>query len=705
MDAIEQARRYVAAIPGAVSGSGGHNQTFGVACALVHGFALNDADAWAVLCEYNARCSPLWSAKELRHKLDSAAQAQSHEKPRGHLLSKQSVRYRFGASDVKEKHTSISYTQSQSTRAGTTTTSAGGAADRRESSAQATAYDLSDARDVPPPMPDGTRALLKALFRPGEGICICPATDNDEGREIPRDGGVTLSLEEWLSKLDDKQGDPNKIFFSRKDDGRGVNGIFFRINPMQQGRGTDADVTDLRHALIEFDDISKREQWALITKSRIPCTAVTDSGGKSLHALVRVDAQNRAEYAERVAMLYGHFAEHQRPDEKNKNPSRFSRLPNCMRGTQRQELLALNVGAASFTEWMAGISGDTVGDCRRFSQLMAMDTAHDPNCVIGFRDGKTLRYLCKGKSAWLLGPSGVGKSSLVAEFAIGWGLGLPVFGIQPRGKLKSIIVQAENDDHDLAEMVQGVASAHGLTLGTEAFSIIDGNVMFKTESTSLREVFVERIHRLVDRERPDLLWVDPLLSFAGIDVSKQDQCSEFLRTMLNPMLEATGVVMVGVHHTGKPKAQKDTKHWTAIDYAYSGLGSSELVNWARAVMVVKPAGDEGQFELKLAKRGSRAGATHLDGEWTTTVFLQHSKSGGVRWEQIDEPVKSRYSASKGFDSVAFMAHVGQRAMQYKALISEIEEFAGVKERKAKDLWGQVKENFNKDNDGFYSPKG
>jgi hypothetical protein len=45
---------------------------------------------------------------------------------------------------------------------------------------------------------------------------------------------------------------------------------------------------------------------------------------------------------------------------------------------------------------------------------------------------------------------------------------------------------------------------------------------------------------------------------------------------------------LALHHTGKPKTLKETKNWTDIDYAYSGLGSSELVNWARAVMVLKP---------------------------------------------------------------------------------------------------------------------
>lgn len=84
---VERARRYVATMEPAISGSGGHNATFRAACVLIHGFALDESDAWDVLCEYNGRqCVPPWSERELRHKLESARDCTTHEKPRGHLL-------------------------------------------------------------------------------------------------------------------------------------------------------------------------------------------------------------------------------------------------------------------------------------------------------------------------------------------------------------------------------------------------------------------------------------------------------------------------------------------------------------------------------------------------------------------------------------------------------------------------------------------
>ena len=94
-----RAGQYVAKIPGAVSGSGGHNQTFSVAVALVHGFALPEPQAWPILMEYGATCSPPWSLPELRHKLASAVAATSHQKPRGHLLGTQAATVRYMAEE------------------------------------------------------------------------------------------------------------------------------------------------------------------------------------------------------------------------------------------------------------------------------------------------------------------------------------------------------------------------------------------------------------------------------------------------------------------------------------------------------------------------------------------------------------------------------------------------------------------------------
>ena len=80
---IERARRYLAAMPPAVSGQGGHDQTFDAACSLVLGFGLSIPEAAPLLAEYNQRCQPPWSDAELAHKLDDADKCPGD---RGYLL-------------------------------------------------------------------------------------------------------------------------------------------------------------------------------------------------------------------------------------------------------------------------------------------------------------------------------------------------------------------------------------------------------------------------------------------------------------------------------------------------------------------------------------------------------------------------------------------------------------------------------------------
>jgi hypothetical protein len=82
---IQRARAYLAKMPPAISGNGGHNATFAAACALVRGFALSEEDAYDILAsDYNPRCEPPWVEWELRHKVRSAMENGST--PLGYLL-------------------------------------------------------------------------------------------------------------------------------------------------------------------------------------------------------------------------------------------------------------------------------------------------------------------------------------------------------------------------------------------------------------------------------------------------------------------------------------------------------------------------------------------------------------------------------------------------------------------------------------------
>ncbi|MBN8597221.1 MAG: bifunctional DNA primase/polymerase [Planctomycetes bacterium] len=82
---VRRASAYLAAMPPAISGNGGHSRTYAAATALVHGFGLDQHTAMRLLLdEYNPRCEPPWTDKDLLHKISDAS-SKPHERPYGWL--------------------------------------------------------------------------------------------------------------------------------------------------------------------------------------------------------------------------------------------------------------------------------------------------------------------------------------------------------------------------------------------------------------------------------------------------------------------------------------------------------------------------------------------------------------------------------------------------------------------------------------------
>ena len=179
-------------------------------------------------------------------------------------------------------------------------------------------YELNK-RELPEPLENGAVQLLQEAFEECENVRIVMSTleGNEDGR--PSNEGATKPREWWITKLRDLGG--NLDSYKKKG------GIFVGINPMIPLGSKDTDVTKYRHVLVEFDHIPTLEEQCC--EAKLPCTAVISSGNKSLHAWVRVDAGNLAEYEQRRKLLFDHLADH--VDPVNANPSRLSRLPNSMR--------------------------------------------------------------------------------------------------------------------------------------------------------------------------------------------------------------------------------------------------------------------------------------------------------------------------------------------------------------------------------------
>jgi len=269
-----------------------------------------------------------------------------------------------------------------------------------------------------------------------------------------------------------------------------------------------------------------------------------------------------------------------------------------------------------------------------FKDLVAFDKENDPTCVLGNR------FLCRGGSCMLVSQTGAGKSALLTHAAINLALGHDFFGIRSRkGPLTSVIVQSENDAGDTAEGVIGCLDSLGIPLASQTVDLLADRVFFYREAVKTGEEFGKLLRDLVRLHRADIIWVDPLLGFAGVDLSDQEAASHFLRHIIQPVLQETGVILFSVHHTTKPSKDKQGGG-SLLDLAYSGAGSAELANWHRSVITLTkdptPEGEDEQpfFTMKIVKRGGRAGIKDERGNYTVSVPLRHSKTPGrIAWER------------------------------------------------------------------------
>ena len=261
-----------------------------------------------------------------------------------------------------------------------------------------------------------------------------------------------------------------------------------------------------------------------------------------------------------------------------------------------------------------------------FDYLLTADRKNDPNNILGNR------WLCKGGSLLIVGQSGTGKSSLMMQAAVHWALGRDFFGIKPVKPLRSIILQAENDALDCGESLQDVVA--GAYLDSAEIAQLRDHLAIYRDTVSTGTTFTAALKALIIEHKADIVFVDPLLSFAGIDVSDQEQASKFLRHDLAPILLETGAVLVAMHHTGKPKTSAEKEGHTVADLAYAGLGSSEFTNYFREVAVLfRCQGEEPIYKFGLTKRRGRAGLKDANGKFKNEINIRHSRDEGViRWD-------------------------------------------------------------------------
>jgi hypothetical protein len=178
--------------------------------------------------------------------------------------------------------------------------------------------------------------FLHKLYQPDENVVVFDDYYN-QGREVWKHPGIIGDL----SSLDHLQeGCPDVWFLANPVDGK----YYWNPRQQKQSRRSEEAVTSWRYLVIESDQAPTAHWLRALVQLPLPIVAIYSSGGKSIHSLVRIDAESKAHWD---AIVRGHLLPILVPlgaCDGSLTAVRLTRLPNCRRGKtgNMQTLLYLN---------------------------------------------------------------------------------------------------------------------------------------------------------------------------------------------------------------------------------------------------------------------------------------------------------------------------------------------------------------------------
>lgn len=385
------------------------------------------------------------------------------------------------------------------------------------------------------------REYLITLFRPGEYVGYVVDVYDHGDRVSPRSGSYTRTRDELLAALEKYGMDTDSSLgaYDRRF------GAWIRFNPLD-GRGiSDENVTDFRYTLIEADGISLEEQFRKVDELRLPVAVMVYSGGKSLHAIVRVDAVNKVEYTRRVREIYDLFTDDNgKPliDTQNKNASRLSRFPGFERNGQKQFIIPYQARTRSWQEWHDQYLEDQADALPDFGAVSSFVGPYTPALKPELIHG----ILRQGHKMLLAGSSKAGKSFALMELAIAISTGGDWLG-WPCEKGKVLYCNFELDEASARNRFNVICRRRGLDPVTACEGITDWNLRgynLKAKDFSIR---------LFSRARQlgfAAVIIDPIYKLGLGDENSAGDVGSFLG-VLDTICTTLGCAVIYCHHHSK----------------------------------------------------------------------------------------------------------------------------------------------------------
>lgn len=379
---------------------------------------------------------------------------------------------------------------------------------------------------------------LELLFDPDDrvGYVTNDVWQDAEGKWLPSKGVYDRTAGELIESLKKHPDDIGATVGDWKPEC----GAWIRFNPLDGDGVKNENVTKFRYALVESDTLSISEQDTLFRKLELPIAALVHSGGKSLHAIVHIDAENYDEYRKRVEYLYDFLEKNGVAiDKQNRNPSRLSRMPGVTRNGNRQYLVATNIGRKSWVDWMDFAEG--VSD--ELPSLVSLDSYKDDPPVLPEELIKGI--LRRGHKMLISGSSKAGKSFLLMELCIAIAEGRPWLGFDCK-KGRVLYVNLEIDPASAINRFLKIYAALGIPM-KHAEDIVIWNL--RGHAVPLDQLVPKLIRRVRDQHL-DAIIIDPIYKVITGDENNASEMGAFCN-QFDKICTETGCSTIYCHHHSK----------------------------------------------------------------------------------------------------------------------------------------------------------
>lgn len=378
---------------------------------------------------------------------------------------------------------------------------------------------------------------LNALFAPEDYVGYVTETFlSEDGRRLPTRGNYDRTAGQLVAALE-RCGDDIGAVLGDYDPAAGA---WIRFNPLD-GRGVkNENVAAYRFALVESDSTDLGEQNAIIRELELPVACLVYSGGKSLHAIVRIDADSYEEYRRRVDYLYAVCEKNGlKVDKQNRNPSRLSRLPGAVRNGHKQFLVDVNLGKASWEAWREWI--ESVSDDLPDPENMADAWENLPELSPPLIEG----VLRQGHKMLVAGPSKAGKSYALIELCCAIAEGMRWLGFRcAQGKV--LYVNLELDRASCLHRFRDVYEA----LGWQSRNLRNIDVWnLRGRSIPMDKLAPKLIRRAMKRDYIAVV-IDPIYKVITGDENSADQMANFCN-QFDKVCTELGCAVIYCHHHSK----------------------------------------------------------------------------------------------------------------------------------------------------------